>query len=690
MSDRNFFAELKRRNVYKVGVAYAVVSWLLIQIATQVFPFFEIPNWAVRLVILLLILGLPVALVLAWAFELTPEGIKRADEVGPNESITRRTGRKLIGLTVALAVIAAGLLAFHLLRSQRAKSDGANTSSFSDKSIAVLPFENLSTDQENAFFTDGVQDEILTDLARVADLKVISRTSVMPYKNAASRNLREIAAQLQVAHVVEGSVQRSGNQVRVTAQLIDARTDVHQWAMHYDRPLQDVFAIQSEIAQAIADQLRAHISPEEHAAMTQPPTTDVLALQLYQQAQDLESRESDPGAGDGLLQAVGLLQQAIERDPRFLAAHCLLVRTHLDLYWEDFDHTEARLEQARAALAKAVQLQPDAGETRMAHANYDYRALHDFEHAVSELMVARRSLPNSAEVPQLLGLVYRRQGRWDDAMRELLQAAEVDPRNFTTVQQLAFTCASMSRYAEATTFLDRALAIVPGDVFVRETLAFMSYYERGDLQPLEALNASLVVSAKSGELTDSAYYRVLIALVERNETAAKAALKDIPARGFQDSNNFFLPPDWYAGLIARTFRDTGGAQNAFAAARAKLEQTTHASPDYAEAWSALGMVDAGLGRKPEAIAEARHGCELLPVSKDAFDGPSLAVNLAIVYAWTGEKDLALDQLKSLTHLKGGLNFSGISYGALKHDVVWDPLRADPRFDKIVDDLAPHA
>jgi tetratricopeptide (TPR) repeat protein len=414
----------------------------------------------------------------------------------------------------------------------------------------------------------------------------------------------------------------------------------------------------------------------------------VLALQLYQQAQDLESRESDPNAGDGLLQAVGLLQQALGRDPHFLAAQCLLVRTHLDLYWEDFDHTDARREQARAALAKAVQLQPDAGETRIAQANYDYRAVHDYDRAVSELMLARRSLPNSAEVPQLLGVVYRRQGRWQDALRELLQAVELDPRNFQTLQQTAFTYGSMCRFADATRFLNRAAAIVPGDVFVRESMAAMTYYERGDLQALDALNSSFVGAARPGELTESAYFRLLTALDERNEAAAKAALKDFPARGYQDANNFFLPPEWYAGLVARTFGDTAGAQAAFNAAREKLEETTRTTPDYAEAWSALGLVDAGLGRKAEAIAEARRASELLPISKDAFDGPSLAANLAVVYAWTGEKDLALEQLNIVAHLKGGLNFSGVSYGALQHEVQWDPLRGDPRFEKIVAELAP--
>src|SRR5690348_6297790 len=351
MNQGNFFAELKRRNVYKVAVAYAIVAWLLIQIATQVFPFFEIPNWAVRLVVLLLILGFPIALFLAWAFEITPEGIKRAEDVSPQESITKHTGRKLIWLTLMLAVIAAGLLAFQLFRPKSATTaatsitPATSSANIPDKSIAVLPFENLSDDKQNAFFTDGVQDEILTDLAKVADLKVISRTSVMQYKSGTPRNLREIAQQLGVAHLVEGSVQRISNRVRVNAQLIDARNDAHLWAQTYDRDLADVFAIQSEIAKAIADQLQAKLSPVEKAAIEQQPTTDLVAFDLYTRAKSLRlsTMTFNALAFSNLLQAVELLNQAVKRDPKFLLAWCELGSVHDRLYFLGWDHTPERL-----------------------------------------------------------------------------------------------------------------------------------------------------------------------------------------------------------------------------------------------------------------------------------------------------------------------------------------------------------
>jgi TolB-like protein/Tfp pilus assembly protein PilF len=548
-----------------------------------------------------------------------------------------------------------------------------------EKSIAVLPFESFSTDKENAFFADGVQDEILTDLAKVADLKVISRSSVMQYKGAASRNLREIAAQLGVVHVVEGSVQRSGQKVRVNAQLIDARTDAHEWAMNYDRPLDDVFAIQSEIAQAIADQLRAKISPEEHAAMMQPPTTDVLAFQFFEQARELQSRSDDPEGKDSLLEAANLLGRAIARDPRFLQAWCTLSMIHLDLYWNGFDHTDARRELAHAALEEAIRLQPDAGETHIARAVYLYHGFREYDRAVAELELARRVLPNSALVPDMLGYIHRRQGRLDETIRELEQSVTLDPRNFGTFQEIGVTCLVLGRDAEAVRSYNRALAIVPAEIFTRELLASVAYLRRADLRPLEELNAA-IVAHEPANLERSAPYRLSVALAKRDAAAAQTALAVFPAAGFQQNVNFVMPRDWFAGLTALTFGDMAGAQTALTSARATLEKIVREQPDYAQAWSGLGLVDAGLGRKEDALREGRRACELLPITKEAWDGPALAENLAEIYARTGEKDLALQQLETLAprHYNGGM-----TYGELKLDPRWDALRGDPRFKQLV-------
>src|SRR5205807_117602 len=358
MNLRNFFAELRRRNVYKVAVAYAVVGWVIAQIATQIFPFLEIPNWIVRLVIILIAIGFPIALVIAWAFEATPEGIKRTEvaDAMPGSAATGRKKHAWIYVVVIAATISVTL--FFLGRYTAGNKSVASASNeLPAKSIAVLPFDNLSRDPDNAFFAEGVQDEILTDLAKVADLKVISRTSVMQYKDAAARNLREIGQQLGVAHLLEGSVQRAAGKVRVNAQLIDARNDAHVWAQTYDRDLADVFAIQSEIAQTIADQLQARLSPAERAAISQPPTIDVVANDLFVRAQALDYQVNDPGAKEGLLEGVRLLEEAVKRDPNFLLAYCLLCEINLDIYWGGFDHTEARRERANRALQHAEQIQ---------------------------------------------------------------------------------------------------------------------------------------------------------------------------------------------------------------------------------------------------------------------------------------------------------------------------------------------
>src|SRR5437762_7581539 len=362
----NFFAELKRRNVYKVAIAYAIVAWLLIQAASILFPTFEAPAWVMKVFVTAIILGFPVALIFAWAFEITPEGIKRAEDVSPNESSTRHTGRKLVWITVALAIIAAGLFAFQLLRSKPTATAASPTTSapsgvatIPEKSIAVLPFENLSDEKQNAFFTDGVQDEILTDLAKIADLKVISRTSVMQYKSGAQRNLREIGQQLGVAHLLEGSVQRAANRVRVNAQLIDARSDAHLWAQTYDRDLADVFAIQSEIAKAIADQLQAKLSPSEINAIERAPTADVTAFDLYTQAKTLLLNTSFSAKGlSNMLQAVDLLNRAIARDPSFFQAYCVLASAHDSIYFLGNEHTPARLAAAEAAIGSASRMRP--------------------------------------------------------------------------------------------------------------------------------------------------------------------------------------------------------------------------------------------------------------------------------------------------------------------------------------------
>jgi TolB-like protein/Tfp pilus assembly protein PilF len=673
---KRFFAELQRRNVYKVAVAYGVVSWLLIQIATQVFPFFDIPNWTTRMVVVLLLLGFPVALVLAWIFELTPEGIKRTDEVAPHHSIRRTTGRKLDFLIIAVLLVVIAFFIFNASRRPMAPTLAVAPT----KSIAVLPFQNLSADPADAFFGDGVQEEIRLNLAKIADLKVISRTSVMQYKEGAQRNLREIADQLGVTHVLEGSVERGGDRIRLRAQLIDARTDSHLWAEQYDRDLADVFAIQTEVAKAIVAQLRAKISPSEKAAIEKPPTTDLLAYDKYLRAEELFADTTDPvHAREKLPQAARLLDEAVTRDPQFMQAWCLLSRIHGISYFRGHDHSPERLRLAETAVQTALRLQSDAGEPHLALALYHYFGFRDYGKAREELAIARRTLPNNADVFLYGGFIGRREGHWKEATDDLERALELDPRNFFIMQQLAFSYVAQHRYADATRTYDRALTVARDDPQTLMARAQLALDERADIKPYQEMLARLVErNPQIAPDIDTPRY----SLCEQTDVAATRVLANYPAQGVVN-NGVNYPPAYWEGVVARWRGEPDKAHKAFVAARKQVQPLVDTQPDFAAAVSLLGMIDAGLGRNREAVEEGERSCKLLPVSKDAVDGIFLAINLAQIYAWTGQKDLAIEQILAVERMPNTL-----SYGLLKLHPIWDPLRGEVGFEKIVASLAP--
>ncbi len=552
--------------------------------------------------------------------------------------------------------------------------------SIPEKSIAVLPFENLSDDKENSYFTQGVADEILTDLAKIADLKVISRTSVMQYKSGISRNLREIGEQLGVAHVLEGSVQRMGSRVRVIAQLIDARTDAHLWAEHYDRPLNDVFAIQSEVAQAIADQLNAKLSPEEKASINQRPTSDLVAYDLYVRAEALRADTSfSSRLKENLLEAARLLEQAIARDPTFFLAYCRLAEAHDLVYFFGSDHTPERLALANAAVQAALRLRPGSGEAHLALSEHLYRGYRDHERALAELALARRTLPNDPRVFELTGFIARRQGRWEESTTPLERALELDPRNLFFLQQLSFTYEYQRRYRDLAATLDRALKLVDPDT--RVARASIDLAERADPRSahttIEAVVAEDAAAAKT--IAERWFY---VAMSERDNLGVSRALANISPEG-TTTGSVWWPRVYFEAVAARARGDAAVARAAFTAARAEVEKTLRGQPDYAQGLTALGVIDAGLGRKDDAIREGRRAVELVPISTDAIDGTDLILNLAVIYDRTGEKDLALKQLAEAAHLPSSLN-----YGSLRLHPDWDNLRGDPRFEKIVASLAP--
>src|SRR5438128_3181187 len=554
------------------------------------------------------------------------------------------------------------------------------TQSAPEKSIAVLPFENLSDDKEHAAFADGEQDEIVTDLAKVADLKVISRTSVMPYKSGMARNLRQIGQQLNVAHVVEGSVQRTGNRVRVNAQLVDARTDRHLWAQTYDRDLADVFAIQSEIAKTIADQLQAKLSPSEKNAIQLPPTNDLTAFDLYTRAKNILLRIGSIPKAD-TLQAVDLLTQAVARDPSFFDAYCQLAFAHDALYFFGDDHTSARLALAEAALQAASRLRPDAGETHLARGWNLYWAYGDYDGALAELEIARQTLPNDARIFGLTGLIHRRQGRWEESTRNLERAVELNPHDIDTlVLGVASNYWFCRRYAEAKPWLARALAFEPNNSFTRVWLAYVDLDWKADTQPLHQTIDS-IRAANPAAVPSIADFWLVCALAERDAAAAKDALIALGEEPmpFAVENVRFNRP-FAEGVIARMTEDDEKARSAFTAARAEQENIVQAHPNYGPPHCVLGLIDASLGRKEEALREGRRAVELLPVEKDSMNGTNMVRYLAIIAAWVGDKDLACEQLASVIRRP-----SNLSYGHLKLLPFWDPLRGDPRFEKLVEE-----
>jgi TolB-like protein/Tfp pilus assembly protein PilF len=678
VNPKNFFAELKRRNVYKVAIAYAVVAWLVMQIATQVFPFLEIPNWAIRLVIMLIVIGFPIALVIAWAFELTPEGIKRTEDVDLSKSITRKRGRKLDFFIIAVLLLVIGILLFQRLHPNASPA----VSSSPEKSIAVLPFENFSEDKAFAFFADGVQDEILTDLAKIADLKVISRTSVMQYKNVSTRNLPEIAQALKVAHLLEGSVQRSGNRVRVSAQLIDARNDTHVWAEKYDRDLADVFAIQSEIAEKIAEQLQAKLSPTEKSAMNERATSDMVAYDLYLRAKELIYDVVNARERENYFKAVQLLDQAIARDPAFLLAHCQLAYAHDFIYHQDYDHTETRLALAETSVRAAVRLQPDSGETDLAAAIHFYWGYRNYDRAREELAKARHALPNNAQIFKFLGLIDRRQGRWDEAVQNVERAVDLDPRNQDTLGNLEDTYFKQRRYEEAVAVAYRALALQPRSALLRVFPALIGVEADANIAPLRA-TLNMIEAEGPASAAQVADISFRTALRERDPAGTARALVNIPSESYIQEADYPVPHAWHEGLLAKLRQDAPVAHAAFMAARAETEKLVRAEPGNARPLSALALIDAELGEKERAISEGRTASDILPPAKDAISGVLLVTNLARIYALTGEKDLALRQLEIVSKLP-----FGPSYGQLRLDPEWDSLRGDSRFEKIVASLAP--
>ena len=544
--------------------------------------------------------------------------------------------------------------------------------------IAVLPFQNLSHDREDAFFADGVQDDLLTKLAYIAGLRVISRTSVMQYRG--EQNLRQIGDALRVSHVLEGSVRKTGAWIHINAQLIDTRTDSHVWAKQYDCDLKDLFVIQSEIAQRVAEQLHAKVSPAEKLAIDRPPTADLAAFDLYTRGKNLFLTANFSGSGlrTNLLQTVDLLNQAVAHDPSFFQAYCLLADTHSRLFFYGIDHTPERLALADAAVEAAFRLRPDSGEAHLARAGNLYRGHLDYDAALREVEIAQKTLPGDTRTFQLKGFIQRRQGRWEESTPNLERAVDLDPRNILTLQDLSRSYNLLRRHAEESSVWDRILAIEPNDVRLKFVRAEVDLDWKADTKRYHDLIDSIRATDPTS-LPSIAEASLVCALVEHDGAAARNALAasaEIPLH--QEVVRFSRP--FIEGLIARMTKDEDKARSAFTAARVEQEEAIRAQPNYGPPLCVLGLIDAALGRREEALRHGRRAVELLPLEKDAINGPLMIAYLAVIAAWAGDNDLACEQLATAIR-----HPASPRYGDLKLMPFWDPLRGDPRFEKIVEE-----
>ncbi|SRR6266540_1086477 len=675
MSPRRFLAELKRRNVYKVAVAYVVAGWALAQGIAQVFPVFDIPNWIVRLIVLLIVIGFPIALVIAWGFELTPEGLLRTEEADA-VALPRPRRNAWIYVVAVAAVVSIGL--FFLGRYTA--SNRTDVPELPQKSIAVLPFENRSDEKENAYFADGVQSEILTDLAQIADLRVISRTSVMQYRSGAARNVREIGQQLGVTHLLEGSVQRSGNRVRVTAQLIDARTDTQQWAERYDRDLADVFAIQSEIAKTIADQLQAKLSPQEIARVEEVATRNTEAYSFYLRANQIE-RNPDTLLED-YKRAEQLYMRAIALDPNFALAHARLASVCAEIF-HYYEPTDAWKTKARTEAETALRLQPNLAEAHFALGQCIYWIDQDYNRAVEQFEIASRLSPSNGDAGRLIAAIKRRQGKWEEALEAYERVAKLDPQNPNTVREVLFTNTSMRRWPEAARWGERMRAMAPASLVAKMQSGYVDFWWKGDTQPLKSLVDQVPAGVDPDGTVTSCRWDV--AMLRRDYTDAENVLQSSMVNELSYTNAGTTPKIFFEGCIYLAQGDNVNAQKAFELARPAFEASVKEAPASADRHAILGWLYAFMGRRDDAIREGQRAAELKPESKDAVDGALMNGYLALIYARVGENDLALPLIERLLKTPGAVDSAdySITINDLKYRWEWDPLRKDPRFQKLI-------
>jgi len=649
-----FFEEVKRRKVYQVAVAYVIAGGGIIQLASAAFPAWDLPNWALRVVIVLLLIGFPIALIFAWAFDITAQGIRATPDAAAPKTHRRRN---VIMLVVTGVIISAAAGFFLLPRVAAHKVD---------KSIAVLPFQNLSDENENAYFADGIQDDVLTNLSKIGDLKVISRTSVMQYRGKAT-NLREIGKALGVSTILEGSVRRSGNKVRVNVQLIDANTDEHVWANDYDRDVTDVFAIQSDLAQKITEALQAKLSPAERSQVTRKPTENGEAYLAFVQANNLASSFED---FERLKQSEQLYERAVELDPNFALA---MARYSQLESWivHDRENTPARREKARSLAERALQLQPDLPEAHLAVGFCWYYGDQNYDAALREFEIARRGLPNDSAVYLAIGAIQRRQGKWAESTANLEKAVSLNPKDAWPLQNLTYNYGMVRNYDAANKTIDRALALDPTAMEPLGVKSQLAIAEKGDFsvaeRGFETLKSIRMTNEQKLKTADA---RTGLLVLERRYSEGLREAESLPDDQLAGYPTGLWSKYYYIGFARRALQDEPGARAAFLKAKNAAEEQLKNSPDDAKLRIRLAKVLAFLGEKAPALAEALRASELQPESKEG---------VAQVYTILGDNNRAIEILDGLLNRPSSVTVQG-----LRVNPIWDPLRNDPRFLALID------
>ena len=683
MDPGTFFTELKRRKVYRVLVAYAIVAWLLIQAGSILFPTFEAPSWVMKVFVTAVVLGFPVALILAWAFELTPEGIRREEEVGSAGQTTSKARSKWTAIIVGAAILATALLIFQFARTQKSSTPErlkqAAPPASTDKSVAVLPFENLSSDKENAFFAQGIQDEIITTLSRISGLRVISRTSTANYKSA-PENLPEIAQQLRVSNVLEGSVQRAGDRVHINVQLIRADDDAHLWAQSYDRQLTDIFGVEAEVAKSIADSLQARLSPQEKARVETKPTTNADAYVLFLRARDYQTRP------DNLLQdfksASNLYDQAVKLDPQFALAHARLSAT-ASLVYHFYEPIETWKQKARVEALESLRLQPNLGEGHLAQGLYHYYIEGDYDAALRELALATEALPNDGDVGLYTAAVQRRAGHFAQALAAYQHAEQLDPRNSITLYDAAQTYFGLRDWRTADERMSRVLTLFPDSFNVKIQRGYIEFFWKGSTAPIKAALQSLPPNLDPDGVVTFARWDV--SLMDRDTDAAEKSLANSPLDTILSQTGVPLPKTYLRACVLLVRGDTAKAQTEFEAARPAIEKLVADSPQSGTRRAQLGLLYAFLGRREDALREGKRAMELAPITHDIIEGAVVEDFYALICARLGMTDEAISRIERLLTTPFAVDYddASITLSDLRQRWQWDLLRNDPRFQKIL-------